>query len=454
MEKTRKTWHINPNIGYQTQRIKFGFGGASRAKLFEELGRYNARLRELLDTNEKSTALSQSREILKNSSVNKALWKLWRQAAHLHRLFEQVWCCQCKHMHHIRLLLQHETKIEGIEYCICFLNTANLATSLSWTCVEAKAKPIERNLVGEDPVLLVPHALTQHPQATSRGSIITSPPSPHMDTSRPLSRSSVSWRQSSEPAVTVSTADGPSKNIISNICSSLAEWNPNSADLGVLQDDEGSFRLQRGGRTRKGPYNSISLETLLRSDSRVRLDRRQRYTVAFILVSSHLQLYPSSWLRSHYSKRDIVFVKDPDASDSFILNQPYMLQEVVTAQSKSSLQSASSDRLLSTLGILLIELCFGIALEDTEMRQQYQNADVQTPATANLAAALDLAVAMEWARSVAGEAGDAYADAVHWCLKPHMAGAKDDRWREELFTNVVLPLQYCYEQMYPKARGT
>lgn len=108
-----------------------------------------------------------------------------------------------------------------------------------------------------------------------------------------------------------------------------------------------------------------------------------------------------------------MFVKDPDDSNSFILDKPYMLGEVVTAQPESSLQYASSDRLLPTLGILLVELCFGIALEDTEMRQQYQNADLQTDATANLAAALDLAVAMEWARSVAGEAGDAYADAVH-----------------------------------------
>jgi len=454
-------------VEYQTQRIKFGFGGATRARLFEELGRYNSRLRELLDTNERSTALTQSRESLKKLSVQKAVWKLWRHAAHLHRLLEQAWCCQCKHMHRIRLLLHHELKAESIEYYICFLYTANLETRLPWTWVEAKAKPTDRNPDGEDFVLPVPQALALPSQAITRASTTVNPrssqkdaslnpqPSRHRPTSpKSLSRPMVNWMDSSVPAVRVSTADGRRGTIISNICSSLANYDPDGTVLGVLQDDEGSYRLQRGGRTRKGPHDSISLETLLKGKSGVRLDRRQRYTIAFTLVSSHLQLYPSSWLRSHYTKGNIVFVKDPDDSNSFVLDKPYMLGEVVTAQPESSLQYASSDRLLPTLGILLVELCFGIALEDTEMRQQYQNADVQTDATADLAAALDLAVAMEWARLVAGEAGDVYADAVHWCLKPHMAGAKDDRWREELFTNVVLPLQYCHEQMYPKTWET
>lgn len=83
------------------------------------------------------------------------------------------------------------------------------------------------------------------------------------------------------------------------------------------------------------------------------------------------------------------------------------------------------------------------------MRQRYQTSTGQASSTPDLAAALDLAVALEWSRSVVGEAGELYADAVQWCLKVQMTDAKSDKWREELFTNVVQPLQSCHDQLYP-----
>ena len=83
------------------------------------------------------------------------------------------------------------------------------------------------------------------------------------------------------------------------------------------------------------------------------------------------------------------------------------------------------------------------------MRKQCQFPHTGGSANADLEAALDLGVALEWSRSVGAEAGERYADAVHWCLKGQATGVKDDRWREELFTNVVSPLQFCYEQFSP-----
>ena len=112
---------------------------------------------------------------------------------------------------------------------------------------------------------------------------------------------------------------------------------------------------------------------------------------------------------------------------------------------------ASSDRLLQTLGILLIELCFGAALENHRMRRQFQSSTNHSAVNADLAAALDLAVALEWSQSVGGEAGDSYADAVQWCLRAPSVSTKDDKWREDLFANVVAPLQYCYEQLSSKS---
>ena len=79
-ERSWKRWLTRPNIEYQTQRVKFGFGRATRQKLFDDFARYNGRLRELLDTSDRSTALKQSREQTKKSVFKKAVCRLWRQA--------------------------------------------------------------------------------------------------------------------------------------------------------------------------------------------------------------------------------------------------------------------------------------------------------------------------------------------------------------------------------------
>ena len=119
------------------------------------------------------------------------------------------------------------------------------------------------------------------------------------------------------------------------------------------------------------------------------------------------------------------------------------------ADSDSLYRYASSDRLLPTLGILLIELCFGETLESQNLRRQYSETVKSAPnASADLDAALDLAAALVWSQSVAGEAGPAYHDAVQWCLRAQSSGAKDQQWRQELFDNVVAPLRSCHQQLH------
>ena len=115
---------------------------------------------------------------------------------------------------------------------------------------------------------------------------------------------------------------------------------------------------------------------------------------------------------------------------------------------------AASDRLLPTLGILLIELCFGTTLESQDLRREYSKTmQGGCTSSADLDAALDLAVALEWSQSVAGEAGEDYHDAVQWCLRHQGSGAKDHKWRQDLFANVEAPLQSCHEQFTSKAKS-
>jgi len=65
--------------------------------------------------------------------------------------------------------------------------------------------------------------------------------------------------------------------------------------------------------------------------------------------------------------------------------------------------------------------------------------------------ALDLYAAIQWCDRYANdEAGPEFAEAIKWCLRnPTMSsgGEKEQGWREEFWTQVVEPLQYCHRQL-------
>lgn len=89
---------------------------------------------------------------------------------------------------------------------------------------------------------------------------------------------------------------------------------------------------------------------------------------------------------------------------------------------------------------MLLELCFGTALEDHVIRQKY-------PPAGHF---LDMAAALEWSPRAVEEGGPEFADAILWCLH-YMPGSGEldgslENWREELYLKVVEPLKYCYDQ--------
>ncbi|KAF2187523.1 hypothetical protein K469DRAFT_472815, partial [Zopfia rhizophila CBS 207.26] len=63
-----------------------------------------------------------------------------------------------------------------------------------------------------------------------------------------------------------------------------------------------------------------------------------------------------------------------------------------------------------TLGIRLIELCFGTFLENNKFRQQLPPGDTTSVPI------LDYAAAVQWRKMVSEEAGPEFAEAVEWYL--------------------------------------
>jgi len=168
-----------------------------------------------------------------------------------------------------------------------------------------------------------------------------------------------------------------------------------------------------------------------------RLGRVQRYAIALTLASSHLQLHRSAWLGQTWTAENVHFPVDSN-NKSTLHGKPYVLANLAASGNSNA---AAKDRSFSTLGIVLLELCFGIRLEEHRL---WQN-PIYVAGRAD--PMIRQAIACEWADEVSEEAGGDYALAVNWTLKQAPAVLKDDKWRIDFAQNVVQPLQRCYESM-------
>ncbi|KAL1592028.1 hypothetical protein SLS60_011620 [Paraconiothyrium brasiliense] len=113
---------------------------------------------------------------------------------------------------------------------------------------------------------------------------------------------------------------------------------------------------------------------------------------------------------------------------------PYSRPFVRQGFSHNQTQLHSTDFLANdcnfySLGILLLELCFGCRLEDYRLRKT-------RPATTDPAAkqALDVVAALKWSDSVSDEGGADYAKAVKWCFMG--VTDREKNWRGEIIRNV------------------
>jgi hypothetical protein len=190
---------------------------------------------------------------------------------------------------------------------------------------------------------------------------------------------------------------------------------------------------------------SITLDRLLRHEGNQSPTRRQRVALAFVLSSSFLQLLESPWLSASWQKSDVVFFEDPVRPGVFKLDEPHLdncLQRKpdITPPTETSrrMQLSSS---LETLGIVLLELCFGKLLGEQSCRLKFSNTGHST-----IERALDVQAAKEWHGEIEEEAGHDYSVAVGWCLGGILS-TPPDRWREAMNSKVVHSLESCHRYL-------
>lgn len=235
------------------------------------------------------------------------------------------------------------------------------------------------------------------------------------------------------------------KKPIKDLCQSLGR--PDSQLCGFMADEDYRYYVYQepaASRHSKSP-RTITLDRLLRHDDTKCPTRRQRVALAFILSSSFLQLLESPWLSASWQKSDVMFFEDPVHPGVFKLNEPHLdncLQrksDVGPATETSRRMQLSSS--LETLGIVLLELCFGKLLAEQPCRLKYS-----TTGDSTVERALDIQAAKEWHGEIEEEAGHDYSVAVGWCLGGILS-TPPDRWREAMHGKVVHPLESCHKYL-------
>jgi hypothetical protein len=127
------------------------------------------------------------------------------------------------------------------------------------------------------------------------------------------------------------------------------------------------------------------------------------------------------------------------------LKQPYITSIFSSGQNAPETSTELECSNITNLGIVLLELCFGSALEDHQARQQFPSNDPKTNPF------FDLAVALKWCEEANDEGGYEFAEAIAWCLRgvSGRSSVEDEhqKHRVEFFANVVQPLENCYNQL-------
>jgi len=228
---------------------------------------------------------------------------------------------------------------------------------------------------------------------------------------------------------------------IPNLCSSLASINALAAQCaGYLEGQQTRYYVYpetESSITVASPYTTLA--QVLSQKSPVQFSRKSRYQIVFIIASSFVQLKGTPWLPITLHKTTLEFPQNtiPGAEPTLDIAHPSIARGFDLSASPTQPNRPDMNA-IRTLGVVLIELCFGRPIEGHPLRMNHAEGGDD-----RVAAALDLAAAVTWLSDVQGEAGSDYADAVAWCLTGCGTAATQRAWRQEMLRNVVVPLERC-----------
>ncbi|KAF2013042.1 hypothetical protein BU24DRAFT_425606 [Aaosphaeria arxii CBS 175.79] len=421
--KAAKIASVKSKWDYESYRVKFSFNEPVRDRLFGKLAECNSRLEKLLSTSFKSPLLQsptppENRKDI--STLEISLKKAFNKADWLFKALQKAWQCSCQQYHYANLRLEHRTLPETcFEIILMFVAPLSRNTThWSWKELQCGHQPSCSFGQQLKPPLVLRPALQptmNNRKAKGKGVVISPNVCP------------VSTIQ-----LDVSTAPNPT------LCQNLGDEQCQQC-LGIVGHDGETYHLHPSTKRKQpGENGPLTLDQILSFDYEKKLTRRQRYAIALLLASSVAQLQSTPWLRNGLKKEDVQFFpcEHDDYDDDVLFHEPFISQGFLDPPNDASM-SSSNEHNFQSLGILLLELCFGRRLEDHPYRRKLPEE------TGDAKQAFDLVAALRWSNEVGDEGGEDYASAVKWCF---MSGnIADKSWRSEIIKNVIRPLESCQE---------
>ena len=427
---------------FEWHRIKFSLNRKKRAGLLANLTTCNQWLERYMIASRGFESSGKTR-IVRNTPMPKCLLHFWQHARDLYQLVQQAWSCTCSTSHSTDLLLRDYRDPHKIEFKILFIFAENITTQHSgaWDWKESDVAALERNepqaQVTVDEAMNNPVGGTRMPSSSG-----LRPPS---RVRRDRGVQGVRFTDQAVPTTNMVASlplqAQPALPKITDLCTHLAKIGPHDTQLGMLGSDSSGYSvyLPRQKILSKPELRHVTLDEILRGPMRFNLSRRQRYTIALAIASSYVQLHASPWIWARWSKCDIYLLYD--SSNSVFYEQPRISRKM---SKQLSLSPEPQDRSLVSLGIMLLELAFGQALEHNRFRLKHPTLN------ANSDHYLDAAAAKEWCESQAEEDHPHFAEPVLWCLGHATSRMKmdldNDTWRTDLFNNVVRPISLCCKE--------
>ena len=474
---SRITWK------YELRRIKHVLSKKKREKLIGDLTANNEELQKLFSSSERLAPLRKRRR------TPGTFKRIREQACGLYSVLATGWRCQCKDTtppHQANLLLEKRIDIPNQHHkakvtepsdeqlsVLFFLKTESRRLPLSWQETEIKLIENEEG----------------HPLSMSSVNLKASTSEMLTDVTNIFEASGsddlLHLKKSSKkvafPQITVQNTNEmegsaiPGLIEIADLCEAVrnAHLERCKRPLGFLRDtqDRRHVFCPPIQPTRfSEDAETVTLANLLSMSVSgngldqtgtvsMTLSRLERYSIAVTLASSLLQLYSSPWIEETWSKNDIYFLVAAEGSPRPILvDKPYITRKFTSHSPQSSVTSTNeqtgrntSTKSMRALGIMLLELCFGEAIEGQPIRSKYLGPDGQPNDMT------DFCTAQHWLqRDALGEAGPEYAEAIRRCLfcafGPKSTDLADDELRAAIYSEVVEPLEAAVKQFNSKVQ--
>jgi hypothetical protein len=429
----------NHYVTFQAKRTQYAFTGSRRDTLLEDLEAQINKLQSLLAANDRVAAIAPTQKPKPTTALNNKALRFWRHANDIYSIIRTTWHCGCRSC--LDLWLQnYNNPLTQMSLVIPFCHgrrSVNVRLSEAPPSLQLCAPRLKA--AGKRPVR--PHDSLQpmsiQAQATTVGSVTVTA---GQQTS---TVTYLSYAQScSQEVQQGSQSQSPSELLKQKGLCNIFSCNTTITDcLGTVLEGDHEYEVYPCTK-KTAQAQGTTLASLLAPASHNRLTRAQRYGIAMTLASSHLQLHSTPWLKEYWTSEDVLFPLS-STNAAILHGEPYIEAKIFPTTQPHVAQQPTRDRSFSTLGIVLLELCF-----DKRLEQHHLWLD---PDYSNLEAnpIMRQTVACEWLKAVQGEAGEDYANAVNWTLKEAPVELKDEKWREVFAQNVVQPLQRCHEYLHP-----